>query len=610
LKQVEDQVAEARKRFADTEQQRKQAPERMTELAAMEQAGNLASALAGYRMIAGLGHETASPAAKEGVGRLEPKEQALAANLTTASELISRDLAKADAALLALEAGAKAWGREADVKKKRAEIATRARDAAAAYQTLGATPTTDALAAFIAAHPASAQVAQAKARLDLLTQSQRSRDEQMTAWRAAMQAEQTEQAWRIARNMFAGGGTVPAELRLPIRIETAPAGAQVMLAGQPAGTTPCVIAVRPEQATHDVQLTMDGWQPTTKKVGELAGEWRWQAAMARATRWQVNLGKPIGFLMVLPDGGVLALAGEVLHRLSKEGKPLWRTSVATVDDLSDIERFRLAHQPLVQGDGSLVFGLPNKDVGLISGKGTIDARFASVEAVRGQPVTYSNDLLGGQARLAYAAEGLYVGDVGQAMTRIPLSSAALSGPLVYPKGPDRLLVVATVQGQFVAVEESTKKRLWQFDLQATEIGQLLPLGTDGACAVLDGSRISAWRITPTGASLRWNTALPGPAVGDAMIAGNQIWIAAGNGLVRLTAEGVATTLPLPSTATTSVAAGGDLAAVGVRSGQVVVFRQGTALWSSRCDAPPSAVACTGDVVVVGLADGTLATYSP
>ncbi|HEX3135355.1 MAG TPA: PEGA domain-containing protein [Planctomycetota bacterium] len=610
FKVIEDEVAVARKKTSDIEAQRRQASERLAQAEELEKTGNLAGALISYRQLVGLGHETASPTAKEGIARLEPKEQAFITGLSKAQELAGKDLAKADAALAAIANDAKAWGRAGEVTATRAEVAKRIQTAATAYQQLGANPNADALSAFIAANAASPQAAQAKARLDLFAQAQRSRVEQMNAWRAAMQTEQTEQAWRIARNLYAGGGELPAELQLPIRIETAPAGAQVLIDGKAAGTTPCVITVRPEQTALDVRLIMDGWQPTSRKVGDIAGEWRWQASMSRTAKWQVNLGKPVSSVMALPDGGVFALSGEVLHRIGADGKSQWRTSIAALDDLSDIERLRLAHLPQVLADGSLLMGLPNKDVGLISAKKGIDSRLPSVEPVRGRPQVYNNDLLGGHPRLAYAAEALYIGDVGMEVSRIALPSAALSGPLTFPKGPDRILVVATIQGQLLAFEESTKQRLWQFDLKATEIGQLIPLGGDAAMGILDGSRVASWRISPTGATLRWNTALPGPAVGEPALAGNQIWIATGNALVRLSFDGVASTLPLPSPAITAAAAGGDLTAVGVRSSQVLVYKRNTLLWATRCESLPGAVACTGDVVVVGMADGTVATYSP
>ncbi len=610
LKALEDEVTAARRRQGDIAAQRKQAPELLEQTKTMEQAGNLAGAIAGYRQLAAIGHDTISPTAQEAVARLEPKEQAFITALGSAQGKADKDLGKAESELQALEATAKAWGRSAELTIMRNDVAKRAQLAAAAYQQLGASPSAAALQSFMAAHPSAPQIAQAKARLDLFAQSQRARDEQLGLWRTAMQSEQTEQAWRIARNLFAGGGELPAELKLPIRIETMPPGAHVLLNNVAVGTTPCVIGVRPEQTTHEVRLTMDGWQSTSRKVGEIAGEWRWPAAMARTTRWQINLGKPINFLMMLPDGGVLALSGEVLHRLSADGKTQWRTSIAGVDDLSDIERFRLAHQPLIQADGSMLLGLPNKDVALISVKGTIDSRLASTDVVRGQPVVHSNDLLGGQLRVAYASDALYVGDLGAEMSRIPLPSPALSGPLSFPKGPDRILVVATIQGQLVAYEESTKKRLWQFDVKAAEVGQLIPLGKDAAFALLDGSRIAAWRIAPNGATLSWNTALPGPAVGEPALAGNVIWVAAANSLTRLSQDGVATSLALPAPAITAAAAGGELAAVGVRSGQVLVYRRGSLLWSTNCPVAPTSVACSGDAVVVGMSDGTLATYSP
>jgi len=610
LQTAEEAVNEARRRQTDITEQRKQAPERLEQLAAMEQSGNLSGAIAGYRQLAGIGHETVSPAAKEGVARLEPKEQAFVTAMSAAAQKMDKDLGKADADLLTLDAAAKAWGRTSEWTAARTEVAKRIQQAAAAYQQLGANPSVESLHAFIAAHPSAPQVAQAKVRLDLVTQAQRSRDEQMRLWRTAMQTEQTEQAWRLARNLFAGGGELPAELTLPIRIETMPPGAQVSLNQVNVGTTPCVIGVRPDQITHEVRVTMAGWQPAIRKVGEIASDWRWQAAMSRAALWQLNLGKPINSVMVLPDGGVLALSGEVLHRFSADGKPQWRTSIATVDDLSDIERFRLVHLPQIQADGSLLLGLPNKDVALISAKGVIESRFASADVVRGRPLVHNNDLLGGQARLAYAAEALYVGDLGMEISRIPLPSPALSGPLSFPKGPDRILVVATIQGQLAAFEESTKQRLWQFDLKATEIGQLMPLGTDAAFGILDGSRVASWRIAPTGATLRWTTALPGPAVGEPAVAANVIWIAAANALMRLSQDGVASTLALPAPAVTPAAAGGELAAVGVKSGQVLVYRRGALLWVTSCPAAPSAVACSADMVVVGMSDGTLAAYSP
>ena len=610
LKSSEDKIIEARRRLNDITSQRKLAPERLEEHKNLEKTGKLGVALGGYRQLVGLDHETVSPEAKDGVARLEPLEQAFSTALGHVHQVMTKDLAKAKAALSAIERDAKAWGREVEWATTNGDITKQVQQASIDYQQLGPSPTADALSAFIAKYQASAQSAQAKVRLDLLAQSSRSRDTQMAAWQVAMKADRTEEAWRIARNLFSSGSELPAELRLPLHIETTPAGAQVLLDGTVLGTTPCVIGILPKQVGLDLRLAMDGWQPTVRKVSELVGEWRWQATMTRTARWQVNLGKPIHSVMVLPDGDVLAFSGEVLHRFNSDGKPQWRTSIAAVDELSDLNSFRLAHLPQVLADGSLVLGLPAKDVAIISPKGSVESRLTSAHATRGRPQIFTNDLLGGQPRLAYAAEALYRGDVGGSRSSIPLPSPALSGPLIFAKGPDRILVVATVQGQLMAFEDSTKKALWQFDLKATEIGQLIPLGADAAMAILDGSRVASWQVTANGATLRWNTQLPGQAIGDPSIVGDTTWIAAGSSLVKVSKEGVSTVIALPSQAITPAFAGGELAAVGVRAGHVLVFKRGTLLWTTRCDALPGAVACTDGVVVVGMADGTLVTYSP
>jgi tetratricopeptide (TPR) repeat protein len=610
LKTLETQVSEARRRLSDIETQRQQAPERLAQARAQEQAGALGQALGGYRQLAGIGHETASPVAQEGVSRLEPKEQAFAGAVAQAQALAASDLGKADAVLATLAPDAAAWGRAEEIQALRGELGKRIQEAALAYQRLGPTPTTDALAAFIALHPAAPQSGQARVRMDQLAQAERSRGEQVEAWRAAMTAGQIEQAWRIARNLFAGGGALPPDLRLPMRIESMPSGAQVTLGGNTVGTTPCVVALLPAQVSADLQLTLAGWQPLTRKVSEVTGEWRWQAALKRTPRWQAALGKPVNSLTALADGGVLALSGEVLHRLDREGKVRWRLPIAAVDELADPSRLRLAHQPVVQADGSLVLGLLGKDVVTIDAQGNAGARYGSSDPVRGRPQIYTNDLLGGLPRIAYAAEALFVGDLGQEPGRIPLPSPALSGPLTFPKGPDRVLVVATVQGQLVAFEESTRRRLWQSDFKAAEIGQLLPVGAETVLAVLDGSRVACWQIGATGATVRWSLALPGPAIGDPVVGREAAWIAAGSTLVRMTFDGVATSVPLAAPAATPAGHGGDLTVVGLRSGQIAVFRLGTPLWSSLCESAPAAVSCASDMVVVGMADGTVATYSP
>ena len=609
LAAIEALVADVKRQQSDFATRQKQAPEELELAKEMEKKGDLARSLAGYRALAELNHQTISPVAKEGVIRLEPAELAFNKIMAQALTNLTTDVGQADKISSPLAADAKKWNKTIEFDQLRKDIAAKLQAAATAYQQLGSNPTTEALQSFIQSNPNTPQAAQARARYDQLMQAIRLRDEQIVAYHAAMTGQQTEQAWRIARNLFAGGAALPEDVRLPIRIESMPAGAQVIIDGKQQGVTPCVIGVLPNQVQMNLQLTLDGWQKYERKVGELVTDWRAQLSLTRTARWQVALGKPVNALMGVSDGA-LALAGDALHRIGKDGTVMWRASVAAVDELSDLERFRLAHQPQITADGSLLVGLPTKDVAYINAQGAIQRRLPSASAVHGRPQTYTNDLLGGQERVAYAADRLYIGVLNQDPVGIDLPSPALSGPISVPRGPDRLLAVATIQGQLVAYEESSKKRLWQSDLKATEIGQLIPVGIDSFVTVLDGSRIACFQITDTGLQTRWNVTLPGPAIGDPVVVGKAVWVAAGTNVVRVSTEGIASQIAGKIPLVTAVSALGDIVAVGNKAGQVVVFQNGKLLWASQCQALPTSVACTSDGVVVGMADGTLSSYTP
>jgi tetratricopeptide (TPR) repeat protein len=611
LAPLEAQIADARRQQTDIATRQKQAPEELESTKTLEQTGELARALASYRALASLNHETVSPIAKEGVARLEPGEHTFNTALAQAQSLMNTDVGQVEKLAATLGSEAKKWNKVSAYEQLKKDLATKLQSSALAYQQLGSNPTPDALLSFIRDNPNTSQSVQARARYNQIIQAQRSRDAQVADYRVAMSNQQTEQAWRLARNLFAGGGgTLPEDVRLPIRIESMPAGAQVTIDGKAQGVTPCVVGVLPSQVHMSVQLSLDGWQKFERKVGELAADWRASLSMTRSARWQVALGKSINAVMSVPDGSVLALAGDALHRIAKDGTVIWRTSVAAVDELSDLDRFHLAHLPLMIADGSLLLGYPAKDVAHIDAQGAILRRFPSISAVRGRPQTYTNDLLGGQLRVAYAADRLYIGDLTHEPVAIDLPSPALSGPISVPRGPDRLLAVATVQGQLIAFEESSKQRLWQSDLKATEIGQLVPIGTDSFATVLDGSRIACFQIADGGLRMRWNVTLPGPALGEPVVANNAVWLTAGTDVVRISFDGIATNLNSKIQLITPVSAAGDLMMVGNKVGQVILFKQGKVLWASQCQAQPTSVACTSDGVVVGMADGTLTSYTP
>lgn len=611
LTQVEGRLADALKLKSELESHRQNAPALFAEASEYEATGSLSDALSRFRLLAGINHPEVTPKAKAAAERLGAREGEFQQAWTQAGALAASDLARADVAYGALAAQAKAWGRSGDLTARRGELAERLRTAATAYQALGPMPTEATLEQFIAAHAAAPQAGQARARLDQLRQVQRVRSSQLASYHQAIAEKRYEQAWQLARGIFAAGQPPP-EVTMPLVIESAPPGAAVTIAGTARGTTPCVVMLAPAEAQAEIVLAAAGWLPLKRVVSEAVGEWRWQAALQRVPAWRIELGKPVSSVELQADGGILAMSGESLVHLDRQGGSRWRVALGAGDELSDNGRFRLAHAPLPLGERGWALGLPDRGMALVDRQGAASGRIETNGQVRGRPVLYSNDLLGGSQRIAMAAEAIVARDLaGETITRLPLPSPALSGPLVVAKGPDRILVVATVQGQLIGIEESSKQRAWSLDLKATEIGQLVPIGGDQVVAVLDGSRLACWQLGANGAVPRWSVPLKAPAVGEPVLADGIVQLAVGAQLVRIASDGgERPALALPSPAVTGVAMGGGLTAVGCRNGTVVVFRKGAHLWTTACEAQPSAVACSDDAVVVGLVNGTVAAYSP
>jgi len=260
-------------------------------------------------------------------------------------------------------------------------------------------------------------------------------------------------------------------------------------------------------------------------------------------------------------------------------------------------------------DGAFAIGLADRGMAIIAADGATKQVFPTASTVRGRPVTYVNELLGGQQRIAYAAEALVFGSEG-AWTKVDIAGGALSGPLAIAKDLDRELIVASLQGRLIAIEESTRKRLWDIDLGASEVGQLVPVDDTSMVCVLDGSRLICYDLG-TSASIRWKATLEAQAIGDPIVIGSTVYLANGATIARRTTSGQALApLKLPSAAASAVSGQAGTVAVGCKGGELVVFTSDESGWVTLCPQPVTAVCVTTEAVVSGLADGTVTAYRP
>lgn len=613
---AKDRLAELKKQMRMQDDERKVAPQKLEAAKKHEDDNHLATALESYRELVHSSSGDVATAAQAGVARLEPKENAFLADWKAALALGSIDLARCDQALVALADNARLWGKEGDQLRLRQEVANRLKAAEQAYTALPPTAGLPQLEAFVAAHAAAPQAGQAKVRIGALQSRMQGRDQALAVFKQQMEARQYEQAWQTGRDLVNGFGPLltPGQVMLPLVVESVPTGSTVTVAGKLVGRTPLVISWRPAYGGQDtddgdIVVAAPGWKPTTIRIRDAGQDWHLLSNLTRQPLWQLALGKSISAAHVMHDGSVLMLAGDTLASVDNAGRVRWRHGLGN-DDV-DGGRARLSCAPAEFPDGRMAFGLPGHNVAIIDAQGNALGTVNTQGEVRGRPLVYSNDVFGADTRLAMAAEVIYTGAVGSQPTRIPLNAAAIAGPLALDRDLDKVLIIGTVTGHLLGILEQPKKVVWDVDLQASDISQLLPVTDNLIVTILDGSKVVAVQVRPDLAAVSWTHQLKAPAVGEPAITATGIVVAAGNNVLRFGRDG--TTPPawvLPSPATSAAAAFGDLVAVGTQAGSLHVFKGDQPLWATPCGQPVTSVAIVKDRIIAGLADGTVLAFAP
>ena len=613
---AKDHLADLKRQMRMQDDERKVAPQKLEVAKKQEDENHLGSAIDGYRELAKSSDDEVAAQAKASIARLEPKEQIFLGEWKAALALSATDLARCDQALAGLADGARLWGKEGDQLRLRQDAAARLKSAEQAYAALPSTAAAAQLEAFVAAHAAAPQAAQAKVRLGALQSRMQGRDQALAAFKQQLDARQYEQAWQTGRDLINGFGPLlqPGQIQLPLVIESVPAGCSVTFAGKAVGRTPLVISWKPAYAgqeadASEVVISMPGWKSATMSIRDAGREWKLATSLLRQSVWQLALGKSISAAYVMHDGSLLMLAGDTLASVELNGRVRWRHGMGS-DDV-DSGRTRLPYPPAEFPDGRMAFGLPNKDVAIIDAQGNAMGTMATQGEVRGRPLVYTNDVFGADTRLALGAEGLFTGAVGAPPTRIPLNAAVIAGPLALEKDLDKVLIVGTVAGHLLGILEQSKKALWDLDLQASDISQLLPITENLIVTVLDGSKVVAIQVRPELAAVSWSQQLKAPAIGEPAITSTGIAVAAGTYVFRFGRDGTTSTpWSLPTPAASPVAARGDLVAVGTQGGTLHVFKGELQLWATSCGQPVTAVAIGKDRIVAGLADGTVVAFTP
>ena len=607
--QVNTRLDAAQKRRDELNARIQDAPRLLAGAEADEGGGRLGTALTLFRSLAECPNAEVAAKAKEAVKRLTPQADAVGAKvqaaLLSAQQQSAADLTTADNTLAAIQDEAATWSYGDKVREARAGFAVRLAAAKAEAGKLGSDATLERLAAFITKYPGAPETISVRQRHDIMQRANSARGAAQERFQGLIAEQKWEQAWIAGRDLVTGYGAQAGDIKLPLWVETLPAGGVVKLDGKVVGTAPCVLRYISGQRGA-LTVEAPSCQPMVRKLEDVTTAWRWAPQLGRAILWRAELGKPAGGFVPVAGGDVVVIGSEGVARLSSKGQVRWRLALGG-DDMGGARG--KGEAPTVLSDGRIALALPGSGAAIVDTRGAAQ-RLQTTGEVRGRPIGYVNEVMGATLRVAFAAEAIFCGEPGGQFNRIPLPAAAISGPVALTKDIDRVLVVADVRGRLVGVEESTRKLVWDLDVQAADIGQLIPIGETEIVTILDGARVACFGLTPKGATLRWTHQLEAPAVGDPIVSGNIIHVASGSQIVRVSAEGTVQPALVLGAAATAFAASGDLVVAGSADGQLVVFKAGEPSWVSPLGSPATAVGITKEAIYAVVGNGVVLALTP
>jgi outer membrane protein assembly factor BamB len=411
---------------------------------------------------------------------------------------------------------------------------------------------------------------------------------------AAGEFAKAQECYRALRTRFA---ELPFDrlVRLPLRVESLPAGAAVRAGDTDLGRTPCLVSYVPG-ATTELALALDGFVATTTAItGDETG--LWHTRLARQPLLERKLDHLVEAAPVVDGDGVVYTVdrgGTVTAFERGSGRDRWRFRSG---DLSG-----LLSQPLLHDDVVLVASLDGELRALSRAAGEL------VWSLPDLPVEVLPIAVGRQLVLATTRRELHAIDLDD-RSRVSVSLPEPVGDGVLATG--RHVVTLGTGGTVQAHALPALTEAWRHRLRATAHAAAA-LTHDSVHVVDDGGRVTCLDLA-TGA-VRWHRELDRPALGPGAIAGGRLWITTPSDVVALDLADGEPRLQIASPGTpwsAPVLAAGERLLVADRDGDVHVhdstgaprYRLGGARRGVR-------TFLLGDSVGLALGDRRLVLFAP
>jgi len=298
-------------------------------------------------------------------------------------------------------------------------------------------------------------------------------------------------------------------LALPVLVSSLPQGAQVLVDGTPAGTTPTVLHLPPFKQFTLALLAAnhDPWQKalTSDTVGAVV------QVLARKAYWSEPFASGVVAGATSAEDRLFVEGGDgVLRALrAEDGGELWQAA----------HKVQMASSLLVAGEVLVLAGQDGAVVGLAATDGTERWRFQAGDAVKGA-LAYDDGL--GTVFFGALDKNLY----GlEARTGVERWRFATGGNVeASPTLTDGLLVCGSLDGSLYALEPGTGRLRWRADAGGPVAARAVRAGGLISFLNLRGEVVGCTLAT---GEARWRYKLPGPPVTALGLAGGVLCLGTG-----------------------------------------------------------------------------------
>lgn len=569
-----------------------------------------AEALRRFQTLVESPDRATSEAAREYVKRLQAEQSTFESAMQRSDALLTSDLNQARDLHETISEQARRWDATKQWQAIRDEIAKRIEQSERAFERLADSTNQGLLEEFINNYPGSDAADKARDRLNDLRNEQEAIARELADIQAYREASDWERLHLAGRRFIRSFGSAVAErFKMPLVIDSVPAGATVLIDGQAVGTTPYVLHYD-WKSDHDIRLQLAGYQQEQRTLFAIREHWQLTINFNKEIQQTYRLGHYVYRMNALPEG-LLVLGKGRLSILDKRGRVQGSLNIGSMGMLEDnLDRWA---RMLAFNDSYIAVPQSTDTVAVLSHDGALVKSHQLSTDIESAPLLYVNELYGADYRLALADAGLVTGPVDGELKRIQDQDQVLSGPIVVHDDFDQLLVFVSHTGQFIGVEESGPAIRWEHPSGAAHVSPLQPFGEPGSyVCTLDDSRLALFDISVAGIKRKWDKLLPSSTIFDPIVSDRQIYVACREEVLVFDSRGNQRQRIEVSDGVRSVSArSGTGIVVGTAKGQVLFYDNEAKLqWKLQLKEDPSALLLIENRVYIGTNKGHVFILAP